>query len=249
MTINQHFGVLLMAFNRFTAVMFSIKQERIWSTRNTAVAIALQWILPVIIVSPMSSTKFEYDYYIKDGVANNDSLSLKFYDKNYETAYIILGFLINLLVNVATCIMYIAVFIGALRHSKRYASVSNQLSTLSTDNSNDNSRNGARHKPTGIPQQNSRIFRRSVGTVCSQAAHHRLELRLAVSGFLVFISMFMYFLYLLLALIIGDTDFDGGVMYSIVCDVFSCINPYALLLLSKQTRVAFMRTLKCKKST
>uniref|UniRef100_A0A914WBY0 G-protein coupled receptors family 1 profile domain-containing protein n=1 Tax=Plectus sambesii TaxID=2011161 RepID=A0A914WBY0_9BILA len=145
--------------------------------------------------------------------------------------------------------MYIAVFIGAVRHSKRYASVSNLLSASSAGNSDENSRMGVRHNTTGIPQQNSSVLQTTVGTDYSQTMHNRRELRLAVSGFFLFISMFMYFLYLLLVLITGDAEFDDGLMYNIVCDIFSCINPYALLLLSKQTRVAFMHTLKCKKSS
>uniref|UniRef100_A0A914X5L8 G-protein coupled receptors family 1 profile domain-containing protein n=1 Tax=Plectus sambesii TaxID=2011161 RepID=A0A914X5L8_9BILA len=129
--------------------------------------------------------------------------------------------------------MYIAVFIGAVLHSKRYTTVSYQSAT----------------SPAGKGNENSNTLQISVGTVRSQIVNNRREMRLAVSGFFVFISMFMYFLFVVLVLTTGNADFDDGVMYNIVCDIFSCINPYALLLLSKQTRIAFMRTLQCKKSS
>uniref|UniRef100_A0A914X6B6 G-protein coupled receptors family 1 profile domain-containing protein n=1 Tax=Plectus sambesii TaxID=2011161 RepID=A0A914X6B6_9BILA len=192
MAVNQYLGVLLMAFNRFTAVVWSTKHDSIWSTRNTTIAIVLQWILPVIIVAPMSLSKFEYGYYENKGTEKNSSrLSVKFCDQNYETAYVIFGFLINLLVNVTSCIMYIAVFIGAVRHSKRYAIVSIQSTTMPTGNCNEHSQNRTRHGLTGIQQENSNVLQTSLGTMASQTAHNSRELRLAASGFIVFFSMFI----------------------------------------------------------
>ncbi len=49
------------------------------------IAIALQWILPVIFVSPMVFSDFEYDYYLREGT--NQSISVDFCDQNFEVMF------------------------------------------------------------------------------------------------------------------------------------------------------------------
>ena len=112
----QNIGVLLIAMNRFTAVVFALSHEnvcslsierhsdrdllyfthfQIWSTRNITIAIALQWILPIFFVAPMLTTEFEYVYWGMgpSGPGNwgkySDNVNIDFCNYNYEVNIVV----------------------------------------------------------------------------------------------------------------------------------------------------------------
>uniref|UniRef100_A0A914XEW8 Uncharacterized protein n=1 Tax=Plectus sambesii TaxID=2011161 RepID=A0A914XEW8_9BILA len=83
-------------------------------------------------------------------------------------------------------------------------------------------------------------------TASRKMAYDR-ELRLAVCGFLMFLCMLVYFIFLLGVVVSRDIGFQFSFLWNISSDIVSCISPYTLIIMSKQTRVAIKRLVKCRR--
>ncbi len=84
-----------------------------------------------------------------------------------------------------------------------------------------------------------------VRKLLSQKRTYAREMKLAFSGCALCICMLVYFAFLVLIAVTGN--FDMSYLWYIACDIFGCINPYTVLIMSKETRRHFVGLVRCRK--
>lgn len=174
-----------------------------------------------------------------------------------QVDYFIAAVLVNTVVNITTCGMYIAVLVTALRASKKHKTT--KIESTKTSRSSKLNVDGNETEPelrlrkslkaVSISIQNAHKRRSSLTTVAMTSwnlAYIR-ELRLATSGFLMFLSMLAYLIFLLGVAVEGSHGFRFAYLWNIASDIFAYTSPYTLIIMSKQTRTALRKLLICKK--
>ena len=135
---------------------------------------------------------------------------------------------INLVINILTFVSYSVTFYVSLRQTIQRSGIVRVFPALSRSNQNLNT----------VKQEED-------GRRRNKVSNYAREMKLALSGFFVFVSMLIYFVFLVFIAV--SENFDMAFLWYIASDVFSCINPYTLLVMSKETRKQFFNLALCRK--
>jgi hypothetical protein len=123
---------------------------------------------------------------------------------------------INFLVNLVTFTMYVIVFTIALNQTRKRRTPEVAAMNVKEDG-----------MKTVL----------ALRKMAWQRLRYAREMKLAFSGFALCICMVVYFAFLVNIAVTGN--FDMAYLWYIACDIFGCINPYLVLIMSKEARRYF----------
>uniref|UniRef100_A0A914WLV4 G-protein coupled receptors family 1 profile domain-containing protein n=1 Tax=Plectus sambesii TaxID=2011161 RepID=A0A914WLV4_9BILA len=112
----QMCGVVVVTINRFTAIVFPLKHNKIWTKRFLCLMIIGMWLLPLAFSVLVLTTKIEI------AARLNSDGELRWYSFDYEDEWIetitfgVTGVWIGIVLNVTLLIMYLIQFIKFARN-------------------------------------------------------------------------------------------------------------------------------------
>uniref|UniRef100_A0A914VJF9 G-protein coupled receptors family 1 profile domain-containing protein n=1 Tax=Plectus sambesii TaxID=2011161 RepID=A0A914VJF9_9BILA len=233
----QHVFVFVLAANRCSAIVFPHNHGQRWSTKVTGASIAISWVTGLIFITPKIFFSKEVYYRIIDN--DTREATIVWGAPGILRYYVYLSFGMNGTINVLCFACYAAIF---------YTACHRQMTSL-----------GRRHKlPLNKRKTTMDGLETTVTLILSSPSQPRSplallniwqkrELKLAFCGFLIFVFMFIY------GLGVGYMSIDGSPktqdarrgVWLATSDIFSGINPFLVLGISKSVRKCFFETITC----
>uniref|UniRef100_A0A914WJ42 G-protein coupled receptors family 1 profile domain-containing protein n=1 Tax=Plectus sambesii TaxID=2011161 RepID=A0A914WJ42_9BILA len=221
-SLAQFNGVLLLALNRYTAIVLPTRHQNIWSKRVLVCAIFAQWIVPIAIITP-----YFWVGIVHSPIDNSTAVAVRFAYIHIHRFYYIVGTVYMGVICFSCTVLY--------AHMLYSQSVDTRHRTLSVA-----SNTGGRTKRGSAQHLQPLMQARTLG-IERYAARKQLELKLALSGFAVFLVALSYTI--MMAYTSTSQNYHTVfILWTFSSDILSYANVYILFIVSPIVRQRFAQT-------